>query len=429
MLVLAGCDSAGGQRAVATEATGPPRVVRVALTDFRWPLDPALARGRDETTLARALFATPLRIDPATGVPVSGLCSGWAGSDGFRTWTFTCRSAPAIAAALRRVARLTDAPSHWLFADAQVSAPAANRLVVRVPYAWRRFPYALTAVAAAPRFVSGPFRLVSGSRNRVLVRNDVLTVDFRRYTARGGERAFERGEVDEALVPLGDIAGTRARLGDAVRSRTLLALDGVILRRLLPELRHVYWDTAGRNDYAELVAEERGAAARSVVSRTTKASPRAYRKAVDAIATLPRVRVRIGVPADPTLRYGARLLYAQWRDVGLGPQLVTEPARALDGSFGRWIAAYPQGEALPAELVLRANLGSRALLLRALGSANQRAPLNVFDDDLRSSARFVPIAWVVDARLVSPRLRAWREDALGDVDYAGVRSLASSRRP
>jgi hypothetical protein len=56
-------------------------------------------------------------------------------------------------------------------------------------------------------------------------------------------------------------------------------------------------------------------------------------------------------------------------------------------------------------------------------------PLLRFDDDLRASARFVPISWVVDARLVSPRLRGWEEDALGDVDYAAVRSLASSRRP
>jgi hypothetical protein len=425
---LTGCDSAGGQRVVTTPATGPPRVVRVALTDFRWPLDPVLARGRDETTLARALYATPLRIDPATGAPTSGLCSGWAGSDAFRTWTFTCRNAPAISAALRRVARLSAAPSNWLFTDARIAAPSPNRLVVRLPFAWRRFPYALTAVAAAPRFVPGPFRLVSGSAERVVVRNGALTVDFRRYTARGAERAFERGEVDEAPVPLGDIAGTRARLGDVVRSRTLLALDAVAFRRLLPELRRAYWDTAGRNDYAELLPEDRGAVALSVMRRMTKASPRAYRKAVGAIRTLPRVRVRIGVPPDATLRYGARLLYAQWRDVGLGPQLVTEPARALDGSFGRWFAAYPQEEALPAELVLRAAVGSRALLLRALAAGNQRVALATFDDKLRSSARFVPIAWVVDARLVSPRLRGWNEDALGDVDYAVVRSLASSRR-
>jgi hypothetical protein len=113
----------------------------------------------------------------------------------------------------------------------------------------------------------------------------------------------------------------------------------------------------------------------------------------------------------------------------LGPQLATEPARALDGSFGRWFAAYPQEEAIPAELVLRARIGSRPLLLRALGAADQQAALARFDDDLRASARFVPVAWVVDARLVSPRLRGWTEDALGDVDYAAVRSLASSRRP
>lgn len=427
--MLAGCDSAGGERVVRSEATGPPGVVRVALTDFRWPLDPALARGRDETTLARALYATPLRLDPATGAPSAGLCSGWAAGDGLRTWTLTCRSAPAIAAALRRVARLADAPSHWLFADARISAPNASRLVVRLPFAWRRFPYALTAVAAAPRFVPGPFTVVSGSRDHIIARSDTLTLEFRRYTPRGAQRAFERGEVDEAPVPLGEIARTRARLGNVVRSRTLLALDAVTLRRLLPELRRVYWDTAGRNDYAELVAEERGVAALSVVDRDVKGAPRAYRRAVGAIATLPRVRVRIGVPADATLRYGARLLYAQWRDVGLGPQLATDPARALDGSLARWFAPYPQAEALPAELALGARIGSRTLALRALAASQQGAQLDAFDDDLHESARLVPISWVVDARVVSPRLRGWNEDALGDVDYAGVRSLASSRRP
>jgi len=402
--------------------------VRVALTDLRWPLDPALAVGRDQTTLARTLYATPLRIDPATGAPSAGLCRGWAANEGFRRWTLVCKNAPAIAATLRRVGRLQDAPLRWLFSGARVAAPTANRLVVRLAFAWRRFPYALTAVAAAPRFVPGPFEVVTASADRVVVRNGALTVVFVRYTARAAERAFERGEVDEAPVALGDIAGARARLGDTVRSRTLLGLDGVFLRRLLPALRSVYWNTAGRNDYAELVAESRGAAALSVVGREAKASPRAFRKAVGSVATLPRVRVRIGVPADPTLRYGAGLLYADWRDVGLGPQLVTEPGRALDGSVVRRIAAYPQAEALPAQLVLGDRVGARALLLRALAAAAQQLALDRFDDDLRASARFVPVAWLVDARLVSPRLRGWREDALGDVDYAAVRSLASSPR-
>ena len=426
---MAGCGSTGAKRHAPATASGPPGVVRVALTHFRWPLDPALVRGRDETTLARALYATPLRIDPATGAPLPGLCSGWAASDSFRTWGFVCRNAPAIAAALRRVGHLRVAPLRWLFADARVTAPSASRLVVRLPFSWRRFPYALTAVAAAPRFVPGPFRLLSGSADRVVVRSPALRVIFSRYTVRGAERAFERGEVDEAPVPVGDVEGTKARLGDVIRSRTLLAMDGVVLRRLMPALRRVYWATADRNDYADLVAESRGAAAFSVVGATTKAGPRAFRNAVGSIRTLPRVRVRIGVPPDPDLRAGARILYAQWRDVGLGPELATEPARALDGFFGRFFAAYPQEEAIPAELVLRGGIGSRPLLLRALAAAGQHSALVRFDDDLRASARFVPVSWVVDSRLVSPRLQGWREDALGDVDYAAVRSPASSRRP
>jgi hypothetical protein len=213
-----------------------------------------------------------------------------------------------------------------------------------------------------------------------------------------------------------------------VQSRTVLALDGLALRRLLPSLRRVYWDTANRGDYADLIAESRGAAASSLVATNKKVSPASYRDAVKAIQTLPRVRVRIGIPAAGDLRNGARLLYGDWRDLGLGPLLVTEPARALDGSFERLLAAYPQAEALPAQLVLQDRIGSRDLLLRALEANDQTPALARFDDDLRASARFVPVAWVVDARLVSPRLRGWSEDALGDVDYAAVRSLASSRR-
>jgi hypothetical protein len=306
---------------------------------------------------------------------------------------------------------------------------SGGTLVVRLPFAWRRFPYALTVVAAAPRTVPGPFRLVSGSAQFVVVRSDTLTVMFRRLTSRAAERAFERGQVDEAPVPVGDVDGTRARLGDVVHTRTLLALDGVALRRLQAALRRVYWQTATRGDYSELVAETSGAAALSIIAANVKARPREFRNAVRSIHELPRVRVRIGVPADPDSQYGARILYAGWRDVGLGPQLVAEPARALDGTFTRWLAAYPQAEALPAELVLRDRHGSQPLLLRALAATDQRSALQAFDADLRASARVVPIAWVVDARLVSPRLRGWHEDALGDVDYSAVRSLGSSRGP
>jgi hypothetical protein len=191
----------------------------------------------------------------------------------------------------------------------------------------------------------------------------------------------------------------------------------------------VYWQTANRGDYEQLVPELNGSGAFGLISSQTKANPQQFRSALRAISSLPRVRVRIGVPTDPVLRYGARLLYGQWRDVGLGPQLVTEPARSLDGSFARVLAAYPQEEAIPAEVVLGEGVGSRGLLLDALAATHQHQVLQRLDDELRASAAVVPVAWVVDARLLSPRIEGWREDVLGDVDYSVVRSLASSRRP
>src|SRR5919201_785342 len=111
-----------------TPASGPPGVLRVALSDFRWPLDPALATGRDETTLARALYATQFRLDPVTGRLQPGLCSGFAANRTRTQWGFVCRPAPAIAAALRRVGRLRESPLHWAFAGASIRVPGPHAL-------------------------------------------------------------------------------------------------------------------------------------------------------------------------------------------------------------------------------------------------------------------------------------------------------------
>jgi hypothetical protein len=421
--VVSGCDARTAAPPPPTH-TGPPDVVRVALADFRWPLDPALASGRDETTLARALYPTPLRTDPLTGAVVPGLCTAWSASADFREWKFTCRSAPSIAAALRRVVRL-DSPARWLFAGARVTAPTATSLVIRLPFAWRRFPYALTVAAAAPRFVPGPFELVRGTERLVVVRREGLTVEFRRLGAREAMDEFRRGALDEAPVPVGEISALKT--DPRLRARRLLGLDVVALGAIGRGLQRAYRDTANRADYEELISELDGSSAYGFLGGE-KASAKRFRRALDDIPSLPRRLVQIDVPAAPTLRAGARLLYAQWREVGLGPTLASE-AKNPQGSFTRLLAAYPQQEAILAELVLRHELQPRDPLLRALGATRQSRDLHRASDGLWSSARAVPVAWVVDARLVSPRLEGWREDLLGNVDYAAVRSRASSRRP
>jgi hypothetical protein len=270
-------------------------------------------------------------------------------------------------------------------------------------------------------------QLVSGSKRRVVVRAEGSTVEFERVAPREAVRQFRQGSLDEAPIPVGDVGATAAdpRIGTALETRTLLGMDVVLLPPIAHDLRVAYRDTAARGDYEELIPEAAGAGAFGFFGGE-KGSPARSRRAVAAIRTLPRRQVAIDVP--PALRAGARILYAQWRDVGLGPKLVSGTSKP-EASFVRLLSSYPQQEAIPAELVLHRGLEPRRALLQALAATHQQDQLKRVDNALWASARAVPIAWVVDARLVSPRLEGWREDALGNVDYAAVRSRGSSPRP
>jgi len=389
---------------------GPPHTIRVALTDFRWPLDPALASTRDETTLSRALYPTPLRTDTA-GRVVPGLCRAWAASDGFRTWRFRCAHALEVSAALRRVARLRASPANWIFSRVdRITVPAPGDVVVRLRSPWRRFPYALTSAQTAPRSLPGPFRLVRGSRNSVEVARDGVRLVFRRLSGLAVLRALHAGQLDEAPIPLGD-AGLFRSDASTLRVRELLGADVVAFRRgaVARNVRTAYWQTANRGDYCALVAQDGAPPAFSLVGTVAKADPAAYRRAVKSIPSLPRLAVPIGVPPDPVLRYGSRILYAQWRELGLGPRIV-RPDGGADADIERIVAVYPQEEALLGGL-------GRAT---ALAAGDQRGAFERLDDELRTTAEVIPVCWVADARWVSPRLRGWHEDVLGDVDYMRV---------
>jgi hypothetical protein len=387
-LIASGCGSSSTTTRRAPAATGPPGVVRIALAHILWPLDPARARTRDEIVVARALFATPLRTHPSTGALTPGLCSSWQ-RDG-RGWRFRCDHTEAIAHGLHRA---------HVFPSAQI-AVRDGLLSIAAPDA----PYRLTEAAAAPPTVPGPFQLVSAKPTRLVLARRSLKLVILKLDPEAALRQFRAGRLDEAPVPLGGLQASLRdpRFSRAVRVRRLLAVDLFLCRpggalARLPELRKVYDDTADRADYQALVPELEAPPAESLSpppkgAKIARAAALAFARARRQIDSLPKIAVRFAEPAEPDLAYGEDLLVAAWRDIGLGAYV---GGGRPDATFERVLAQYPRTAAL------RAAVGNRP---------------------------FIPISWVVDARLVSPRLRGWREDDLGVVDYTSVQARASTHR-
>jgi hypothetical protein len=249
----------------------------------------------------------------------------------------------------------------------------------------------LTSVRAAPRGAPGPFRLVRGSPREIVARRGSTTLIFVRMSPRAAVSAFRAGRVDEAPVPYGDI---RALRGDpALRVRQILAVDLVELDPQIPlAVRRVYWQTADRADYQALVPEYAAKPALGLVPSADagRSSPSIYRAARSAVGALPHLAVRIAVP--PGLRDPANIVVSNWLELGLGP-IVDERGRSR---FLRVQAEYPRAGSIEQQL----GISDGAAYVRAL---------------------VIPLAWVADARLVSPRLRGWAEDAIGIPDYARVR--------
>ncbi len=385
--------------------SGPPNTLRVGLERVPWPLDPATATTRDERTLVRALYPTALRVAPGTHDIAPGLCSTWRTNDE-RTWIFDCKHAREIAVQLRRV-------QSWLLAGVSVSTHG-RELRVQMPFRWVRFPYALTAAQTAVPGLPGPFRVVRAQPGLVVARRGALTVEFRQVEAHRAAQLFRAGKLDEAPVALGDIRAAQLdrTVGPDVRVRQLLAVDTVLVDRIAPAaVRRVWWQTAARADYDALVPESQAPAAVSLVPgwAPVRARPRDYRISKKQLLTLSLFRLR----ASPQLAYGAALLTAAWRDLHPVAGDYREPARLV-----RLAAPYPLDEAIIAQVTPRPSVVG----VQAQHDAFVRA-----DTALYAGAHVIPIAWVVDARLVSPRVSGWREDSLGEVDY--VRCRVTNRRP
>jgi hypothetical protein len=237
----------------------------------------------------------------------------------------------------------------------------------RVPWPLPARPQTRDELELASTLRDG-FRVVRARPGRVILRRKAVTLDFRQLERHRAAVLFRHGKLDEAPVAVGDIHAALADrlVAPGVRVKRLRAFDTLVPEHVSARVRRVLDATADRLDYAMLVPEDAKAAAPSPPARV-------FRAARGSISTLPRRPVRIAAGDDPALRYGAALLVAAWRDLGLDVRL---SRRTPDARF------------------LRVGTVTRS---------------------------DIPIARSVDARFVSPRLRGWRENGAGIVDYAHVR--------
>jgi hypothetical protein len=227
----------------------------------------------------------------------------------------------------------------------------------------------------------GRFRLARRTSDRIEITRPGLTVVFHRMDPFAATRAFARGQLDEAPVPQGEIRAFEAHpvLGQTLRGRELRGLDVVVFPPGLPDsLLRAYRLTAPRGDYQQLISERVARPAYGLRPDAKRPSPADFRRARASIRTVPRMPLAFGIPELPELAEAAELAWAEWRQLGLPIRLVPE-ASDPDARFVRMV---------PPARIERENV--------------------------------VALGWVAEARLVSPRVRGWRMDALGIVDYTRV---------
>jgi hypothetical protein len=237
------------------------------------------------------------------------------------------------------------------------------------------------------RALAGPFRLVRRTPDRIVLERPGLRIVFVRLGPFAAVGAFRQGRLDEAPVPQGEIRAFEAdpTLGPALRAQALDAVDAVRFEPSVPQpVRRAYWLTVPRGEYQGLISERVAPPAYGLTPDAEAIGPAEAREARRSIRSLPRVPVRLAVPKRPELVEAAEIPWAEWRQLGL-PVTLAPGARRAEARFVRLVGPRPEGSADRPEVAL-----------------------------------VVPLGRVAEARLVSPRVRGWRMDARGVVDYTRV---------
>ena len=363
----------------------------------------------------------------------------------FRRWRFTCLlRAFDRGRAPHASQRLPDAPDRLaLCGRAHLCALCSQHARCgALPFGWRRFPYALTVVGRSPALRQGAVR----ARPRVEAALSYLRSDDSdagvsppRCAGGGAVRSVDR-QLDEAPVP------ARRHRGDARSPPSGPALQGAhpararhghVLRARSP--RRCAASTATPRTEATTSSSCRsstGAVGPRVPRRGEGETRRGIAAPSRAIPRLPKgARPGSAFPSIPSLiETGGRLLVcAVARRLVSGPQLVADTSPTAD--------AVPSSRGGPHIRRTRRSLGELVLRDRsrprvpagtsargnAAGSSTWR---RVDRRPVGRQRASIPVSWVVDAaapRAATPTAGA--KTLLGNVDYAKVRSRASSRRP
>jgi ABC-type transport system substrate-binding protein len=480
------CGADGKAVRVSEPAPVPGGVLRYPLSSDPQSITPIHASTSDELTVVRALYAGLVDADAANGGLAPVVARTWHAGPGLRTFTFllrpglrfadgtpltantfvqdwniVCRAGGTAAKLLTSVEGGDGCGTDtWLGPLTGVRAPEADRLEVRLRFAFAGFPAVLAnpgtwafppqlaqtdaeiqAMDAGP-VGAGPFRLASRSASALtLERNpaavqpahlDGVTLDVMPPSDadRAAMAAYRGGRLDVADVPPQQAQVTMA---DPVLSRQLLvrpvaAVTVVLLQpsaRLGPaQRRAIAWATD-----APAVASSVTGGVSTVADGLVPAVTPEYLPGVSPYAHDPAVARRLapagsfprdvplaafpdrGLPGLATPERVAETLVEGYRRAGL-------PVRrgrccVAPALVARVVAAYPSADGILSQLVAEDDLGSLAPARSTADPARRAQRYAALARRILDEATVIPVTFDARALVVSPRVHHFQIDSLG----------------
>ena len=293
-LAAAGCSSSSApQHAAPLPVGGPPKLIRVALADLLWPLEPERAKTRDQIVVARMLFSTPLRTDLA-GQRCGPACARAGAGPG------SCGACAAATPARSRSSSGTRGSS-------QARLPVKGELRLPTSEPDVPLPPDRGAGGTARRARAVPADLGQpdadrGGAQRASASSCASSSPSARCSSSARGSSTRRRSRSATSAPRSSTRSSRPRCAYVGCSRSMPSSSTASIPR---KLRHVYDDTADRADYQALVPEFEAPPAENLHDRGQPSASQAaiaLRDAKQRIPSLPKRRRRLRARVRPDAR-------------------------------------------------------------------------------------------------------------------------------